>query len=89
MLLLKKGEFTKILKKIKIFLKFLQAGRFRFKSQPKNGPPSMAVIIPTGISVGARRVLAKVSQITKKLAPNKVEAGIRTLRSGPTYNRTI
>ena len=49
----------------------------------------MAVIIPTGISVGARRVLEKVSQITKKLAPNKVDAGIRILRSGPTYNRTI
>ena len=45
--------------------------------------------MPTGISVGARRVLAKVSQITKKLAPNKVDAGISILRSGPTNSRTI
>ena len=61
----------------------------RFKSQTKKGPPSMAVIMPTGISVGARRVLAKVSHITKKLAPNRVDAGISILRSGPTNNRTI
>ena len=49
----------------------------------------MAVIIPTGISVGAMRVLATVSQTIKKLAPNSMEAGIRILRSEPTISRTV
>ena len=49
----------------------------------------MDVIIPTGISVGAKIVLASVSQRTKKLAPKSMEVGIKTLRSAPTNNRTI
>ena len=49
----------------------------------------MAVIMPTGISVGAIRVLAKVSQIIRKLAPKKIDAGNNILKSGPTIKRTI
>jgi hypothetical protein len=62
---------------------------FLFKSQTKKGPPNIAVIIPTGISVGARSILASVSQATRKLAPKSMHAGISIRRSGPTNNRTI
>ena len=62
---------------------------FLFSSQTKNGPPNIAVIIPTGISVGAMMVLAIVSQIIKKLAPNSIDTGIRILRSEPTNSREI
>ena len=49
----------------------------------------MAVIMPTGISVGAIMVRANVSHITRKLAPKKIDAGNKILRSGPTIKRTI
>ena len=49
----------------------------------------MAVIMPTGISVGAIMVRAKVSQIIRKLAPKKIDAGNSILKSGPTIKRTI
>ena len=44
---------------------------------------------PTGISVGAITVLATVSQMIKKLAPNSMEAGINILWSGPMSKRTM
>ena len=55
----------------------------------KKGPPNIAVMIPTGISVGASKVRANVSQIIKKLAPNNMDVGISILRSDPTKSRTI
>ena len=60
-----------------------------FKSHTKNGPPSIAVIIPTGISVGAMIILASVSHKTRKLAPKNMDAGNNILRSGPTISHTI
>ena len=49
----------------------------------------MAVIMPTGISVGAIIVRANVSHKMRKLAPKNMEAGNKILRSGPTTRRTI
>jgi hypothetical protein len=54
----------------------------------KKGPPKAAVITPTGNSVGARRVLAKVSDAIRKEAPINAEAGMRRRWSGPKINRT-
>jgi hypothetical protein len=45
----------------------------------KKGAPQNAVIIPTGISVGAIIVLATVSEQIKKHAPNKAEDGSNAL----------
>ncbi len=41
-------------------------------SQMKNGPPSMAVITPTGVSLGASAVRATVSQSIR----NPAHAGL-------------
>ena len=49
----------------------------------------MAVIIPTGISVGAIMVRANVSQMIRKLAPKNIDAGNKILKSGPTIKRTM
>ena len=49
----------------------------------------MAVIMPTGISVGAMIVRATVSQRTRKLAPKKIDAGNNSLKSGPTIRRIM
>jgi hypothetical protein len=43
----------------------------------KKGPPKAAVITPTGNSVGASRVLAKVSEAMRKEAPTNAEEGMR------------
>ena len=69
--------------------RYCHARFFLFSSQTKNGPPNIAVMIPTGISVGAMMVLAIVSQMIKKLAPNSIDTGIRILRSEPTNSREI
>src|SRR5439155_13857888 len=50
--------------------------RFRLSSRMKNGPPTRAVITPTGISAGAKCVRESVSQITRKAEPRKKDAGI-------------
>jgi len=47
----------------------------RMRSQRKNGPPMIAVRMPTGSTIGAIRVRAATSQTTRKAAPNSVEAG--------------
>ena len=49
----------------------------------------MAVIMPTGISVGAIMIRANVSHSMRKLAPKNIDAGSKILRSGPTIRRTI
>ena len=49
----------------------------------------MAVIIPTGISVGAIMIRANVSHNIRKLAPKNMDAGNKILRSGPTIKRTM
>jgi len=49
----------------------------RSSSQRKNGPPSMAVMMPTGNSVGAMMVRASVSQKIKNAPPKSSEAGIK------------
>ena len=49
----------------------------------------MAVIMPTGISVGAIMVRANVSHMIRKLAPKNIDAGNKILKSGPTIKRTI
>jgi hypothetical protein len=46
-------------------------------SQRKNGPPSSAVMMPTGNSVGAITVRAAVSQITRNAPPNSSVAGYK------------
>ena len=55
----------------------------------KNGPPSSAVTTPTGISVGAMMVRAKVSQMTRKAPPRKKDPGINSRWSGPTSMRRV
>ena len=53
----------------------------------KKGAPKKAVITPTGISAGARSVLARMSDESRKIAPINAEAGKRTRWSGPTRRR--
>ena len=48
----------------------------------KNGIPIKAVIIPHGISAGARRVLERVSATRRRLEPDIEEARIKTLEFG-------
>src|SRR5260370_36349845 len=45
--------------------------------QMKNGPPSRAVITPTGISTGARMVREKTSHRATNAAPSRNEHGAR------------
>ena len=47
----------------------------RKSSHRKNGPPMMAVTIPTGSSTGASAVRAMRSQPIRKAAPNNADAG--------------
>jgi hypothetical protein len=54
----------------------------------KKGPPKAAVITPTGNSVGARRVLANVSEAMRKEAPINAAEGRRRRWSGPKMSRT-
>lgn len=49
----------------------------RKSNQRKNGPPSRAVMMPTGNSVGAMMVRATVSQSTRNAPPNNNVAGIK------------
>ena len=49
------------------------------RSQRKNGPPSSAVITPTGISAGAMMVLETASQSVRNMPPNRRDAGARYL----------
>ena len=62
-----------------------------FVKQPqkhkKNGPPIMAVTMPTGSSMGAISVRAMRSQMTRNAAP-KSEAGSTIRWSEPTSSRT-
>ena len=44
-------------------------------SQMKNGPPSIAVITPTGISLGASAVRATVSQSIRNPPPTQNDVG--------------
>lgn len=44
-------------------------------SQRKNTPPQEAVIIPTGISIGAKIVLDTVSAAVRNDAPRRKEQG--------------
>ena len=54
----------------------------------KKGTPKNAIMIPTGISCGENNVLAKVSDMVTKLAPNNADKGKRFLFSvTPTYRR--
>jgi len=46
----------------------------------KNGAPQSAVIIPTGISVGDKTVLATVSAHTKKIPPANADVGNVSVR---------
>ncbi len=55
----------------------------------KNGPPSSAVITPTGISAGAMTVRAKVSHNVRKDPPARMEAGARKRCPGPTRRRQM
>jgi len=48
------------------------------RSARKNGPPSSAVRIPTGISSGKMAIRAKVSQRIRRIAPPKKADGKRT-----------
>ena len=41
----------------------------------KKGPPKAAVMTPTGSSMGARSVRARVSEAIRKEAPSSAEAG--------------
>jgi len=52
--------------------------RLLINSQRKNGPPTIEVKIPTGISAGDRIVRAIVSQTIKKAPPTKKEVGTST-----------
>ena len=45
----------------------------------KNGTPSSAVIMPTGISCGASRVLAKRSEMSRTVAPVSMLSGMSFL----------
>ena len=54
----------------------------------KNGPPTIAVITPTGTSVGARMVRATVSQTARNAAPAKKEQGISRRWSAPSRSRS-
>ena len=49
----------------------------------KKGPPHIAVITPTGISVGARSVRARVSASTRYILPDSPAAGKSSLWSEP------
>ena len=46
-------------------------------------------MIPTGISAGLIKVLARVSQTIRTIAPSKAEVGIRIRWSGPTSSRVM
>ncbi len=56
-------------------------------SQRKNGPPSSAVMIPTGNSVGGWSIRAAVSQITRNAPPKHSDSGNSQRWSGPTSKR--
>src|ERR1700722_8488655 len=58
------------------------------KSQMKNGVPTSAVRIPSGISV-AVMVRASVSIRSKNPSPSSAAAGMRRAKSGPTSVRAI
>ncbi len=58
-------------------------------NQRKNGPPSSAVITPTGISAGAISTLASVSQNTRNAPPKKKLAGVKNRWSAPISRRQI
>jgi hypothetical protein len=53
----------------------------------KKGAPISAVIAPTGISIGAKAVLATVSATTRRVAPVSAAAGMRRACRGPTSLR--
>src|SRR5262249_15741534 len=61
---------------------------FRTSNHRKNGPPNMAVMTPTGISIGANSVRAARSHTTRNAAPNSADAGRTRRWSTPTINRT-
>ena len=44
----------------------------------KKGAPARAVMIPTGISEGARAIRATASAATRKPAPVRMDAGSKT-----------
>lgn len=52
----------------------------------KKGPPIIESITPTGITIGAKRVLPNVSAKIIKKAPNNPEHGINFLKSLPTIS---
>ena len=62
--------------------------RLRINSHRKNGPPTSAVITPTGSSSGDMTVRAPTSHTTRKAAPKHAEAGSTTRWSEPTSKRT-
>ena len=55
----------------------------------KTGAPIKDVIIPTGISAGANRVLEIKSEINMKIEPSNIEHGIEYLLSEPIINFEI
>src|SRR3954453_268965 len=55
--------------------------------QMKQGPPTKAVMTPTGISTGASTVLERTSDRARKEAPIRNEVGIRIRWSAPTQTR--
>src|SRR3972149_6461675 len=57
-------------------------------SQRKNTPPQEAVIIPTGISIGAKIVLDTVSAAVRNDAPRRKEQGRMIRLSTPSEEAT-
>ena len=55
----------------------------------KNGPPITESIIPTGITIGAKRVRPKVSANNIRNAPKTAEHGINLRKSFPTICRAM
>ncbi len=53
----------------------------------KNGPPQMAVMIPTGNSEGGMTTRPTVSHSTRKIPPIRAEAGTRIRWSGEMSKR--
>ena len=76
-----KSSVRKIFKKIQIRLEFQLIGYtitsffILISNQRKNTPPQDAVIIPTGISIGAKIVLDTVSAAVRNDAPRRKEHG--------------
>src|SRR5262249_23627000 len=61
----------------------------RRSSQRKRGTPSTTMNGPTGISIGARRVRARVSPAASRAAPPRAEAGTtKVWLEGPPASRT-